>query len=105
MRAISVAKDFTRFPSGRLKGVTSGEAFRERFLESAIRAGESIEVDLDGTLGYSSSFLDEAFGGLVRTLGIAPDALLAVLRIKSEDSQLVEEVKSYILDAWQRKRA
>jgi hypothetical protein len=49
-------------PEGRFKEETSGEVFRQRFLEPAILAGEPIEVDLDGTLDYSSSFLDEAFG-------------------------------------------
>lgn len=105
MRAISVARNFTRFPEGRLKDETSGEAFRRRFLEPAILAGEPIEVDLDGTLGYSSSFLDEAFGGLVRALGTAPEVLFALLKIKSEDAQLIEEVRGYVLEAWHHKSA
>jgi hypothetical protein len=35
MLKINIAKDFTRFPSGRFKknGDTSGEGFREQFLE------------------------------------------------------------------------
>jgi hypothetical protein len=105
MKSISIAKNFTRFPEGRVKGDTSGKAFRERFLEPAILTGEPIEVDLDGTLGYSSSFLDEAFGGLVHVLGTAPDALFALLKIKSEDPQLVEEVRGHVLNAWHRKSA
>ena len=64
MTTVNVARDFTRFPSGRYKrnGSTSGEAFRERFLEEPLRRGEVVQVELDGTIGYGSSFLEEAFG-------------------------------------------
>lgn len=101
MQTINVAKDFTRFPSGRYKknGNTSGEAFRERFLEEPIGRGEAITVELDGTIGYGSSFLEEAFGGLVRTLRIAPSELRELLFLKSTDSALLDEINSYIDDA------
>jgi hypothetical protein len=101
MKVINVAKSFTRFPSGRFKqnGETSGEAFREAFLEIPIKAGEEVAVELDGTIGYSSSFLEEAFGGLVRTLKIQPKVLKSKLTLVSEDATLLEEVYSYIDDA------
>ena len=68
MIKINIAKDFNRFPSGRYKrlGTTSGEGFREQFLEQPLAAGKMITVELDGTIGYGSSFLEEAFGGLIR---------------------------------------
>lgn len=101
MQKISVAKDFTRFPSGRYKknGDTSGEAFRERFLEGPIARKEQVVVDLDGTIGYGSSFLEEAFGGLVRKLKISRGEITALLQLVSEDASLVEEINSYIDDA------
>ncbi len=55
MSTVSVAaRDFTRFPAGRYSrnGSTSGEAFRERFLEQPLRMGERVTVELDGTVGY-----------------------------------------------------
>lgn len=98
---VNVAKDFTRFPSGRYKrnGETSGEAFRERFLEPTIARGESLVVELDGTVGYGSSFLEEAFGGLVRKLGVPAESILEHLRVVSSDSDLVEEVYTYVREA------
>ena len=50
MITVSIAKNFTRFPSGRYKdkGNTSGQAFREAFLEQPLRDGEIVEVDFDG---------------------------------------------------------
>lgn len=101
MFTVNVAKDFTRFPTGRFKknGETSGEAFRERFLEERLRRGECVVVELDGTIGYGSSFLDEAFGGLIRTLRITPTKLRDILKLESMDSVLLDEINEYIDDA------
>lgn len=101
MKLINVARGFTRFPSGRFKrnGSTSGEAFREDFLEPPLKEGQSISVELDGTIGYGSSFLEEAFGGLVRSLKISPSDLEVKLKLVSEDPALLEEIFGYIEDA------
>ena len=101
MKLINVAKDFTRFPSGRFKqnGSTSGEAFRESFLEPALKEGLSVSVELDGTIGYGSSFLEEAFGGLVRSLHMPAPELHSKLKLISEDPTLLEEIVGYINDA------
>lgn len=101
MIMVSVAKDFTRFPSGRYKrnGATSGEAFREKFLEDPLRRGEHLTVDLDGTVGYGSSFLEEAFGGVVRSLRLGPDFVLGHLNVRSSDPELETEVRQYIVEA------
>ncbi|MGA0571159.1 STAS-like domain-containing protein [Variovorax sp. VNK109] len=101
MIEVSIAKDFTRYPSGRYKqnGSTSGEGFRERFLESPLSAGEIVTVDFDGTVGYGSSFLEEAFGGLVRSLKKPGSFFDEHLKLKSSDPSICEEVQEYIRDA------
>lgn len=68
MKTISIARDFSATPGGRLTrdGPFSGEAFRKRFLEEDIDRGEVLLVELDGVAGLPSSFLEEAFGGLFR---------------------------------------
>ena len=77
MRTIRVA-EFSHSPGGRFKvhGPSSGEEYREEVLvpalKDAISADETLTVELDGTSGYGSSFLEEAFGGLIRKGGIAP---------------------------------
>ena len=68
----SVAREFTDTPGPRYRkqGKFSGEEFRELFLEPLFKqymlSGTKIEIDLDGVYGYPTSFLEEAFGGLVR---------------------------------------
>ena len=68
MKTISIARDFSVTPGGRLTrdGPYSGEAFRTRLLEPQIDAGETLVVELDDVVGLPSSFLEEAFGGLFR---------------------------------------
>lgn len=65
-KLISIARDFSRDPGPRFKdqGVHSGEAFRA-LLVSLLDQYERVIVDLDGTSGIGSSFIDEAFGGLI----------------------------------------
>jgi hypothetical protein len=99
--SIDIAKEFTRFPAGRYRknGTTSGEEFRERFLEESLRRGEVVRVKLDGTIGYGSSFLEEAFGGLVRSLDWDSAKILQQLELESSDPALVAEIKQYVRDA------
>ena len=71
MTTIRIA-DYARSPGGRFisDGPFSGEWFREEILRpalaAAIDAGQKLNVEMDGTSGYGSSFLEEAFGGLIR---------------------------------------
>lgn len=94
---IDVAVDFTRFPAGRYRedGRFSGERFRDEFLIPALKKREPFIVKLDGTMGYGSSFLEEAFGGLARA-GLNPKEVLALLELKSRDQSLVDEIECYI---------
>lgn len=69
---ISIAKNFSITPGGRFKkeGEYSGEEFRDTILEpryiQAVEEHKGLLVDLDGCLGFPSSFIDEGFGGLAR---------------------------------------
>lgn len=95
---INIAKDFGRYPAGRYvsDGPYSGQAFRQNILVPALRSGSDvIEIELDGARGLASSFLEEAFGGLVRE-GFDPKVLLARLNLHSTDRSLVEEIRDYI---------
>src|SRR3546814_13334292 len=92
---INVGRDFARLPIGRYRrdSKTSGEAFREDVLVPALNraADEVVVVDLSEALGYGSSFLDEAFGGLVRDRGYRREDLRRRLRIPAAAAILAEE--------------
>lgn len=93
---INVARDFSLAPYGRLKtdGPYSAEAFRE-LLVSALRKSEVVQVELDGTRGYASSFLEEAFGGLIHN-GFTSSQLYSRLSVITDDRTLKTEIFNYI---------
>lgn len=114
---ITVAKDFTRLPGVRTpgEGDNSGEVFLRdhlypKFVE-ATKAGVMLIVNLDGTAGYATSFLEAAFGGLIRgdeTFGIPPTDIAQVrktLQIVSSDKYLQEEITEYMLEASENEMA
>lgn len=91
MTVFKIATDFSQFLVGRTKqdSATSGENLRE-ILVPLLREGPLV-VDLDGTMGYSSAFLQGAFEDLSR------EAPVEGLRFISErDPSLVEEILSYL---------
>lgn len=96
-KQIKIPEDYTRFPAGRYisDGSFSGQRFRDELLIPALKGGETVEVYLDGTLGYGSSFLEEAFGGLVRA-GFDKQDLMGQLILVSDDEQLVAEIRQYL---------
>jgi hypothetical protein len=103
-RTISIAKDFSDTPGPRWKveGDFSGEEFLEKVLlaayEKTVAEGGKLLIDLDGTEGYATSFLEAAFGELARKFG--PSDVLRNIVFKSDDEPyLVEEIKKYIADA------
>jgi hypothetical protein len=100
-KTLSVARDFSRSPAGRFRsdGQYSGEEFRERLLWPALEEFDQLEVDLDGVLGFGSSFLEEAFGGLVRVHGISAADLRRRLVIRSALGIYKNRVWKYVEDA------
>lgn len=82
---ITIATDFSPVPAGRFvgDGPFSGEAFRETILRARLAAHDVVTVVLDGAAGYPSSFLEEAFGGLVRKGYFAAHDLRRKLKIEA----------------------
>lgn len=85
-KEFSIAKEFSVFPGPRKKrqGADSGEGLGE-VLAKRLRASPGrFRIILDGTVGIGSSFLDEAFGGLVSEHGFDATELERRLDIVSE---------------------
>ena len=95
---INIAEQFTRFPAGRYRsdGPYSGQRFREDLLVPALREFAPVAVQLDGTMGYGSSFLEEAFGGLIRTESFEPKDLQKRIKLESRDASLINEIEEYL---------
>jgi hypothetical protein len=102
---LSIARDFSTEPIGRYRSDSnvSGEAFCLDKLVPALERAQTVVVVLDGSEGYGSSFLEEAFGGLVRRMGMSADEFgRRVQLISEEDPTLLDEIKGYVEDAARR---
>lgn len=101
---ISVAKDFSDTPGARYKsdGPFSGEQFYEEILsvkfKEALDSGRILEIDLDGTDGYATSFLDEAFRRLGENFG-QELSWKNIKLISNDEPDWIDEIKSYIFNS------
>ena len=98
---INIAKDFSETPGPRYQkdGEFSGEEFREKVLvpkyNEAVEKKVKLEINLDGGYGYPPSFLEEAFGGLVRKFG-KEEVVKTLEFVSLEEPYLVETIQKYM---------
>lgn len=104
---------FSREPFGRYEtdGPFSGEVFRKTVLLPAIAkisegSDDILEVNIDDIdVDLGSSFLEEAFGGLVRYDNISRDIINNHLTFKTEDNYDKKRIEKYINEAFNRNLA
>lgn len=107
---LNIAKDYSRCPGARYEreGDFSGERFRTDFLapklREAIASGCQLEVVLDGSAGYSTSFIEEAFGGLIRSDHFSLQEVKAkIVIISDEDPSYLDDINEYWEHAWENR--
>lgn len=104
---VKIAKDFSDAPGGRyiVEGPFSGELFRSTILKpkylEAINKKDKLLVDFDGSFGYSTSFLEESFGGLTRELGVK--GILSNVEIISNDDATIHRLVYEYVDKAEKK--
>lgn len=89
------------------QGDDSGEDFYHKVLNAsfykAISSNCLLEVVLDGTDGYASSFLDEAFGNLVYDFG--ETVVRSTLLLKSdEEPEWIDMLENSTFKEWENRR-
>lgn len=109
MKTLSIAKDFSTTPGARYEheGPFPGKDFRDTILaprlKKAIEEHDSLEINLDGTAGLGTSFLEESFGGLIREDKIPYDIVKSTLIFVSlENPEYVDEIKQYMEEAYEK---
>jgi hypothetical protein len=91
----SIAEQFGKYAGPRYKkqGPHSGESLRGVLVKFLDANTGVVTIVLDGTRGMGSSFLDEAFGGLVRKEGKSRNDLMRRLRFQSRiDPSYIETI-------------
>jgi hypothetical protein len=90
---LMVASEFSRHLGGRyiVDGPASGEEFRDRYLipklDQALNLDAPLVINFDGVAGMPTSFLEEAFGGLVRKKMHDSIKIRRLLKIEAPKSQ------------------
>lgn len=103
MVEINIYEDFTDTPGARTyaDGDYSGQEFYDKLLlpkyEEAVRKKEKLQINLDGTNGYASSFLNEAFSRLGNKFD--PDTVWANLSlISNEVPKYINKIKDSVYE-------
>lgn len=105
---IDIGNDFSKTPSGRRKKDSpfNGTKFREEYLKAIVRDrninDDPVIIILDHVEGYGSSFLDEAFGGLVRKGYATADQVKGCFEFSYENEDFEffrDRIHSYIKSA------
>lgn len=95
-----IGLEFTDFPGGRKRdaGDYSGEEFREDILVPLLENVENTEIELllDHAVGYPVSFLEEAFGGLIRVHGYTKEVLLKRFKFITDKNNRRDRIIEYI---------
>ena len=109
---IKIASEFSTAPGPRYisEGKFSGEQFRkEKLLPKVLEAIDKkckLAIDLDGTSGYGTSFLEESFGGLIRMDKLSLATLKTLLEfISKEEPDLIPEIEEDMVEAQQHEDA
>lgn len=108
-RAISVADDFSEFPNLRHCNISdnSGEEFYHKVLnrefKEAYENNDKLIINLDGTAGYASSFLDEAFGNLVFDFELANVKKIVTI-ISEQEPVWKEMIENQTYPQWESRR-
>lgn len=107
---LNIAKEFSRCPGARyrIEGDYSGEEFRTEHLvpklREAIKEHVKLEVILDGSSGYSTAFIEESFGGLIRNDGFELPVLTdTLILISDEDPTYIDDINIYMQHAWEHR--
>nr|MBP8206275.1 STAS-like domain-containing protein [Acinetobacter sp.] len=108
---INIATDFYPRPAGRFSadGEYTGETFRDKVLTPKLKelqrttndhTNGHLIIDFTGVTMAGSSFLEEAFGGLVRKGNFPKDFLQKVLVIRSPRRPIIKDrIETYIKEA------
>jgi hypothetical protein len=109
---IKIATDFSRIPCARFlsEGDFPGEEFREKILlpklKDAIDKNEKLEIDLDGTAGLGTSFLEESFGGLIRVDKMDYKIIIETISfISDDDPDYIDEINDYLKEAYEKENS
>lgn len=109
MDTLNIKEEFSEYPGLRYCTFSdqSGEEFYHKILNSRFKKAldnkENLQIILDGTAGYSPSFLDESFGNLIYDFTL--EKVKKIISIVSEEEPyLIDFLKDSTFQEWEERR-
>jgi hypothetical protein len=102
IKIINIINDFSKKPYGRYEsdgGDDCGFLFRKKKLVPYLKEYSKVHVILTGYNRYGRSFIDEAFGGLIREDGFTLEYLKNHLTYEHADVKSIESLITERLNA------
>jgi hypothetical protein len=107
---LNIVEEFSNTPGTRdsIESDYPGEEFLNKILlpkfQEAIDKKVKLVVNLDGPAGYATSFLEAAFGGLVRHYNDIERVKKTIEFIGTDDPFLIEDIHEYMRNALKTER-
>jgi hypothetical protein len=104
-----IVANYSEYPGPRYysQGDSSGEEFYHSILNSAfadaLLSKEKLEIILDGTAGYASSFLDEAFGNLIFDFSLEIVSK-NIINVSKQEPDWVKMIHDEVFTDWEKRR-
>lgn len=108
-KQLSILKEFSEYPKLRYSNLSenSAEDFYHKFLNDyfaeAFQTNVKLEVNIDYTAGYTSSFLDEAFGNLVFDFGLE-NVQKRLTIISTDEPYWLTMIHNETFPEWEKRR-
>ena len=106
---INILKDFSEYPGPRYctQGTDSGESFYHKILNDSFKMAYEnqtiLEIDINNTAGYMSSFWDESIGNLV--YDFTQDIVKKYIKIISAEEPIwINLIFNKIIPEWEERR-
>ncbi|MGN6601472.1 MAG: STAS-like domain-containing protein [Ginsengibacter sp.] len=104
-----IVREYSEYPGPRYcdQGDCSGEDFYHTILNTAFaesyKKNQKLLIDLDGTAGYASSFLDEAFGNLVYDFSLE-NVKTKIEIISNQEPDWIDMITNDVFIDWEERR-
>lgn len=95
----NITKEFSKRPCGRYKehGNYSAERLREIILEKLNSSNDVLTIDVSGLSMFSSAFINECFGGMIRLNLISKSDLNnRIVFVTKENNFIIDRIKETI---------
>ena len=105
MKTIKISEEFTKEPYKKEDGIIFRDIILMPRLVRTHGTKNKISIDFNDCFGFTTVFIDEVFGGLIRNYGYDKKTIMSRINIISDDDETIPSlIEKYLNKAEQEKR-